>query len=244
MTVLHENDYNDKCGGIPREWMTEAHKLESSTGDYFRNSSIDVNVRPATSGGPRVGYQWRGRFLVTTKPIYFNGRGDFPTRHKKVFRRYFKSERLVEYIDRQPVFDHRDIYLKVINWIDNTVKPAISKLRHASYLLALHRDSGLIPDAVSKRHGNLLKERYSKQDVNRRGEPVDRYYVDYADDDTRHTIHTLAINYIRLYATCPKCGSKGFIESILGWNCTNCDYAVYDINDYFEFPVNADKKEA
>lgn len=210
-----------------REWFAEARRLEAALREYFRGSKIDIAARPACSGGPRVGYTWRGTFVVQCRPQTFGMRlSAVPTRHKKTRERRFVSDRVTEYLPGVPVYSYKPALVPAIKWIDH-ISRDLHAIYDASYLISLYRRSGLIPEHVAKKHARRLLQRCGQRDE------LGRVYVDYADNQARHLVRHLAMRYIFRYSRCPGCGARGFEETSCGFACTRCGYEVYETDNHF-----------
>ena len=83
-------------------------------------------------------------------------------------------------------------------------------------LVAIYRKSGLIPPHIAKAHAARLKKDFPKLDY-------------YHDPALQARLHMMLTFYLRHYAECPKCKSKGFEECLLGWMCENCRYTLEDV---------------
>ena len=209
---------------VPDSWFNQAKKLEQE----IAHENLIIIVYPAYKGSWRIGYNWQGSFRVDVRMPMFENTNPPVFEKKAVYSRYFISKTIITDLMGEKVYCYKELIPKIQKWL-NTVYEKCAPVREASYLVALYRKSGLIPSHIAKKHSQTIKQRYSVVDE------YGRSSVDYSQKEVRQTIRFLGTNYIRLYSKCPKCEGKGFVETILGWQCNHCDYYVCDIGNQFEF---------
>jgi hypothetical protein len=116
--------------------------------------------------------------------------------------------------------------MKVVLYYRKHIKPELKRINNYIRILSLYRESGLIPKRVARRHKDILKKSFLAAGVQMKR--TDHYYR--LTKEGYNHLAKLSGNYISRWAKCPKCGKTGFEESILGWNCENCN-AVWEDSD-------------
>ena len=207
------------------EWNAEAKKLQLELENTIHG--MNITVSPAIKGSWKSGYTWRGRFKIEVTPRLFGN--THPPVHgiTTTAKRYFQAKNTVEYIEGSPVYSRFDILKPAWKWLKH-LEDKWSPVRQAAYLVAIYRQSGLIPHSVAVRHGRRVRLLFGETDKH------GRVYINYAREDVRAALRLLSTNYLRLHAKCPTCAGKGFQETILGYACNHCSYEVHDHGGQFE----------
>jgi hypothetical protein len=193
---------------IPDDWIIESNKLCQYFKDHISDSVLCF-ATPATKGGWRKGYSWRGNFRVT---IQFKNNRKYGPKIK--FTKYIRGNKIVNYGDND-TFTYKVEDLRSF-W--DKIKGKINLAECGERILTIYRDSGLIPQGVSKRHSKKVRENFNRED---------RKY--YQNPDLIEFVGKMMSRYIRRYSQCPKCDARGFQETILGYVCNKCQCSYIDI---------------
>jgi hypothetical protein len=147
-------------------------------------ADCDFKVYPCAKGGVETGN------ICTV----FTWNGDNSIKHAALERKRIYST------DAKKVWR---FYLK-------NIKPEIKRIDRYIRLLALYRESDLIPKRIAVKHRDKVVEQYGT------GWRRIKDGLDY--------IESVSSAYIQRWSVCPKCGQRhGFTDTILGWNCLFCD---------------------
>jgi hypothetical protein len=75
-------------------------------------------------------------------------------------------------------------------------------------IFSLYRDSGLIPEKIAVKH---------------RDEAIAKFGGNRCSPEAIEFLEKKSGRYIKQYGKCPKCGERGFSETILGYICKHCN---------------------
>jgi len=129
-----------------------------------RDMLLNVDIKPAYRGGPRVGYRPTGNMKVTIKPETF---GIAAKPYSKTF--YIKPQ--------------LELFRKNLD----KYKDEILCIESACRLVFIYRKSGLIPKHIAKKHGKIAKEKFgdvsiyeSREQINFLWDKMSKYLRQFA----------------------------------------------------------------
>ena len=190
-----------------------ARQMGMDAKDQIHYPEITIKVYPATKGGWKVGYLFNGNYKVVIEPVIHIYAGD----KSYIIKGYVKSVK-----DILALWDKQKDRLII----------AMDGKRYVE----LYRRSGLIPNHITKKHSNKMKNLFGND------------YL-YTNKDSHLVLNKLAYGYIRKYSICPFCQSKGMEEVVFGIVCPNCkaywddmvNHKWYDINNKEKLGVKYDR---